>query len=173
MLKVGDRAEVTVTSAQVFGLFCRAGTEEVLVRIPYVSWIASFASCQQIAEPGDVLSVKVTHVHPESGQVSGDMRALYPDPWKNDALQAGEIHEATVRRCVPEADRCDDQPAYLVEVLPGAFGMLCASDHSLLPGQRCNVLLKAVNPERHSVVLALVDNGSEQDAAMKNQRKNE
>jgi hypothetical protein len=165
MLKVGDRAEVTVTSAQVFGLFCRVGTDEVLVRIPYVSWIASFASCCQFAEPGDVLSVKITHMDPESGQFSGAIRDLYPDPWASDVLQAGAVHEAIVRRYVPEADRCDGRPAYLLEMLPGAFAMLCASDLSFRPGERCRVLLESVHPERHAVVLAPVDNDSEQAVA--------
>jgi hypothetical protein len=47
-LEPGDVVRVVVRKTAVFGLFCEYGTHEILVLIPEVSWIPSFASCEQV-----------------------------------------------------------------------------------------------------------------------------
>jgi ribosomal protein S1 len=80
MVAAGDILDVEVQTVAAFGLFCRAGEQQVLVRIPETSWVASYCSCQQFAAPGDRLRVRVLHVDPESGQASASITALYPNP---------------------------------------------------------------------------------------------
>jgi len=163
MLKVGDRVEVEVRKVEPFGLFCRAGTEELLVLIPEISWIAPM-TCSEFAEAGDTLTVKITIADSESGTIGATIRGLHPDPWEQGVLKVGSVHDTTVRKYVPEARKCDGQPGYLVEVVPGGFGMLPAAGLSLSAGQRCRVVLKDVMPESGAVVLALAEGGGESDA---------
>ena len=94
MVAVGDIVEVEVVSVAVFGLFCRYGEQEVLVLIPEISWIASYNSCEQFAAPGDRFRVKVLRVDDVSGQASGSIIALHPNPWQSDKLALGTEYRA-------------------------------------------------------------------------------
>jgi hypothetical protein len=62
MLNPGDVVWAVVRKTAVFGLFCAYGTHELLVLIPEVSWIPSFASCEQVAAVGDELEVQIVHI---------------------------------------------------------------------------------------------------------------
>ena len=107
----------------VFGLFCEYGTHEILVLIPEISWIPSFASCEQVAAVGDELEVKIVHIDRERNKIAGSFRALYPesDPW-HGAWQfgVGDVLDATVVRWVERADRCGDAGGYLLALRPAA-----------------------------------------------------
>src|SRR4029434_8011752 len=110
MLESGDVVEVEVRTVAVFGVFCRHGEQEVLVLIPETSWIASYCSCHQFAEPGDRLTVKVLHVDAVRGQAAASVTALHPDPWPGGLLEPGTEHQARVVRAVEDADRCGGSP---------------------------------------------------------------
>ena len=116
MLAAGQIIEVKVQAVAVFGLFCRHEEQDVLVLIPEISWIASFDSCQQVAEPGDRLTVKVIHVDSDTGKVSASIKQLYPDPWTDGSLAPGTEYQARVVRFVEKADRCKGGPGYLLEL---------------------------------------------------------
>jgi hypothetical protein len=139
MLAAGEIVEVQVQTVAVFGLFCRHEGQEVLVLIPETSSVASFNSCLQFATPGDQLTVKVIHVDATDGKAAGSIKALHPDPWAAGLLAPGTDYQARVVRLVETADRCDDGPAYLLELLPGAYVMLCGSGPPLEVGQSCAV----------------------------------
>ena len=138
MVAAGDILDVEVQRAAVFGLFCRAGEQEVLVLIPETSWVASFCSCRQFAVPGDRLRVRVLRVDAESRQASASIKALHPDPWPSGRLAVGTAHQARVVRAIPNADRCGDGPGHLLELLPGAFVVLCGRS-PLVVGRLCLV----------------------------------
>lgn len=154
MLKVGDVVDAEVTNVQVFGIFCRHRQEEVLVLIPETSWIASACSCEQFAQPGDTLTVKILHIDAASGKIAATIKGHHVNPWETDQLNVGCRHDALVVRHVEKSDRCNDKPAYLLELLPGAFTMLCDTTKSLVPGERVTVIIKSSNPQKRAVQIA-------------------
>ena len=160
MLEIGDVVDVEVQSVKVYGVFCRYESEDLLVLIPETSWIASYNSCEQFAEPGDKLTVKIKHIDAESGKVAGTIRELHPNPWETGLLDKGRKHTARIVRYVPKADRCDDQPAYLVELVPGAFAILCAAGQHMKAGDQVTVVIQKSNSHNNSVMLERQHNGS-------------
>lgn len=156
MVEAGDILNVEVQSTAPFGLFCRAGEQEVLVLIPETSWIASYCSCQQFAGPGDRLRVQVLHADAKSGKVSASIRALYPDPWPFGWLAPGTEHRARVVRFIESADRCGDGPGYLLELMPGAYVVLCGGPR-LESGQNCTVTVVASDFSKRAVRVALTE----------------
>ena len=154
MVAAGDIIEVEVVSVAVFGLFCRYGEQEVLVRIPEISWIASYNSCEQFASPGDRFRVMVIYINAVSGQVSGSIKAICPDPWPSDKLAVGTEYRARVVRPVASADRCGGAPGYLLELFPAAYVMMCGGPH-LESGQVRSVRIIASNSFKRSVQVAL------------------
>jgi predicted RNA-binding protein with RPS1 domain len=151
-LVVGQIVEAEVELATVFGLFCRCAGHVALVLIPETSWITSFSACDQFAAPGDRFAVKILHMD-RAGRIAASIRIIHPDPWPAGRLEVGAVFQARVVRFVPAADRCADQPAYLVELLPGAYAMLCAAGLALQPGQRCPVRIVRSEPRRRAVTL--------------------
>ncbi|MFL5340746.1 MAG: S1 RNA-binding domain-containing protein [Gemmataceae bacterium] len=154
MIATGQIVEVEVQTVAVFGLFCRHDGQDVLVRIPETSWVASYCSCHQFAAPGDRLTVKVIHVDVNSGEVSASITALHPNPWPDGLLAAGTEHQARVVRFVESADRCGDGPGYLLELLPGAYAMLCGGGPPLGVGQFCGVMVVESDFSRRAVRVA-------------------
>jgi len=161
MLAPGDILEVEVRTVAVFGLFCRAGEQEVLVLIPEISWVASFSSCLQFAAPGDRFRVRVLHADAESGKLSAGIKAMHPDPWPTGRLEPGTVHEARVVRRIENADRCGGGSGHLLELLPGAYVVLCGT-HQLASGQSCQVRVVASEFIQRSVQVVLV-NSAETD----------
>ncbi len=155
MLAAGGVIDVEVARVEVFGLFCRAGAQEVLVLIPDISWIASFCSCRQFATPGDRLTVQILNVDAERGQVAASVRALHPDPWPSGRLAVGTLHQARVVRYIESADRCRNGPGYLLELLPGAYAVLCGA-MLLENGQVCSVTVTASDFSMRAVRVAPV-----------------
>jgi len=160
MVAVGDVVDATVTAVQVFGVFCRHESHDMLVLIPETSWIASFNSCEQFAEPGDMLTIKIKHVDHQSGKIAATIKERHPDPWQTDQLDAGKQHLARVVRYVEKSDRCKDEPAYLIELMPGAYTMLCASGISLQPDDQVSVTIQSSNSINHAVSVAISQPGS-------------
>lgn len=122
-LKPGDIVRAVVRKTAVFGLFCEYRTHEILVLIPDVSWIPSFAGCEQVAAIGDELEVKIVHVDTERSKIAGSIRAVYPenDPWSGAwQLNTGDVLEASVVRWVEKADRFAGAGGYLLALRPGA-----------------------------------------------------
>lgn len=156
MVVAGDILEVEVRAAAPFGLFCRADERDVLVLISETSWIASFSSCQQFAGPGDRFRVQVLHADAASGKVSASIKALYPDPWPFGWLAPGTEHRARVVRFIERADRCGDGPGCLLELMPGAYAVLCGGV-PLESGRTCTVTVVTSDFSNRSVQVALTD----------------
>jgi predicted RNA-binding protein with RPS1 domain len=154
MLATGQVVEVEVCTVAVFGVFCRYEEQEILVLIPEISWIASFCACHQFAKPGDRLTVKIIHADVATGKIAGSIKALHPDPWTNDALAPGTDHLARVVRYVEKADRCNDGPGYLIELMPGAYVMLCANGSSLEADQQIMVTVRESDFTKRAVRVA-------------------
>jgi predicted RNA-binding protein with RPS1 domain len=151
MLAIGQIIEVEVQMTAVFGIFCRYAEQDILVLIPEISWIASFGMCHQFAEPGDRFLVKIKHVDQRTGKVAASIKELHPNPWETGQLAPGAEHQARVVRYVDKADRCDDSPGYLLELLPGAYLMLCADGLSLKKNQQCRAKVYESDAIRHVV----------------------
>ncbi len=128
---------------------------EILVLIPEISWIPSFASCEQAAAVGDELEVKIVHIDPERNQIAGSVRALHPesDPWHGAwRLGVGDVLEATVLRWVERADRCGGVGGHLLALRPAALVMLCGQEAGRFRrGDRVPVRVTAID-ERHRQV---------------------
>jgi hypothetical protein len=154
MLASGQIVEVEVRAVAVFGLFCQYEEQEVLVLIPETSWVASYCSCQQFAAPGDRLTVKIIHVDAGRGKISASVKALHPDPWPGGLLTPGTEHRARVLRFVESADRCGDGPGYLLELLPGAYVMLCGGGPPLEVGEFCAVSVVGSDFSKRAVRVA-------------------
>ncbi len=130
-LDTGDVVRAVVRKTAVFGLFCEYGSHEILVLIPEISWIPSFASCEQVAAVGDELKIKIVHIDRERNKVAGSLRALHPgsDPWHGAwRLGVGDVLNATVVRWAENADRCGGGGGYLLALRPAAFVMLCGQE---------------------------------------------
>jgi|LakMenEpi03Aug12_release.lakeMendotaPanAssembly.Ray.scaffolds.fasta_scaffold41838_4 predicted RNA-binding protein with RPS1 domain len=153
MLSVGDTVSVEVTSPQVYGVFCRNASAEMLVVIPETSWIASFNSCLQFVRPGDQLTVKIKNIDIPTGKISASVKSVHPNPWETKKIIVGGNYDARVVRFVESADRCCNKPAYLIELLPGAYVMLSAGDHQVASGQVVAVKILAADLRQASVVV--------------------
>lgn len=157
----GDVVRAIMRKVAVFGLFCDYGPYEILVLIPEISWIPSFASCEQVASVGDELEVKIIHVDRERNKIAGSLRAIHPenDPWSGVwQLQVGDVIEAIVVRWVERADRCGDSGGYLLALRPGALAMLCdVGAGNLKNGDRCPVRVTSIDPANRKVVVELVE----------------
>lgn len=159
-LNTGDVVRAVVRQTAVFGLFCAYRAHEILVLIPELSWIPSFASCEQVAAVGDELAVKIIHIDRQRNKIAGSLIALHPesDPWHGAwRLVVGDVVEATVVRWVEKADRCGDAGGYLLALRPAALVMLCGQDAGRLKsGDRCAVRVTSIDPSRKKVTVALV-----------------
>ncbi|TWU19218.1 General stress protein 13 [Allorhodopirellula heiligendammensis] len=155
---VGQIVDVTVTSVQTYGIFCADDDHtQVLVLIPELSWTASFCSCKQFANVGDSITVKILHIDDESGKIVASIRQIFANPWATDAFREGRRYTAKVIRHVQSADRCNNSSGYLLELVPGAFVMLCASDLALVPGDACGVEITRVLPDARAVTVTLTN----------------
>jgi hypothetical protein len=159
-LKTGDVVRAIVRKTAVFGLFCEYGTQEILVLIPEISWIPSFASCEQVAAVGDELEVKIIHIDRERNKIAGSVRVLHPesDPWHGAwRLGVGEVLEATVVRWVEKADRCGDAGGYLLALRPAALVMLCGQEAGRFKSaDRVAVRVTAIDARQRKVTVAVV-----------------
>ncbi len=155
MVKVGDIIEVEVKKTEVYATWCSFEGETVLVLIPDTSWVASFNSCQQFAEPSDRLTVKIVNVDQSSGKIAASIRGAFPNPWESNEFRIGCQFMARVVRYVPVADRCGDQPGYLLELIPGSYVMLCAEGRTYTSNERIAVLITETNPARRAVKVSL------------------
>jgi hypothetical protein len=164
MIAVGSIIDVEVQTVAVFGLFCRAGAVDVLVLIPETSWVASYCSCEQFAAPGDRFRVKVLRADAESGKVSASIKALHPDPWPSGQLAPGTVHQARVVRPIESADRCGGGPGHLLELLPGAYVVLCGGS-PLATGQSYAVRVVSSDPFQGAVQVALAESGPSESRA--------
>lgn len=155
MVAIGDVVTAEVKDVQVFGIFCSHESQEILVLIPEISWIASFNSCLQFAEPGDQLTVKIKNIDHESGKIAATIKGLYPNPWETAQFNVGTTHTGRVIRYVEKSDRCNNQPAFLIELVPGAFTMLCADGLSFQPGQTCRLTIEKSDAFNNAVSVKL------------------
>ncbi len=153
MLAVGDTVTAEVTSLQVFGVFCRHASHDMLVVIPETSWIASFNSCLQFADIGDQLTVKITNIDQPTGKIAASVKDLHPDPWTNEKIIVGAHYNARVVRFVESTDRCNNRSAYLIELLPGSYAMLASGDRAISCGQNVAVKVLAADLRQSSVVV--------------------
>ncbi len=159
-LNTGDVVRAVVRKTAVFGLFCEFGPHEILVLIPEISWIPSFASCEQVAAVGDEMEVKVIHIDRERNKIAGSFVALHPesDPWHGKwQLGVGDVLEATVVRRVEKADRCGDAGGYLLALRPAALVMLCGQEGGRFKsGETVAVKVTALDSRSRQVTVALV-----------------
>jgi hypothetical protein len=158
-LSIGDVVRAVVRQTAVFGLFCEFQSHVILVLIPEVSWIPSFASCEQVAAVGDELEIKIIHIDEDRHQIVGSLKALHPEntPWSGSwRLGVGDELEATVVRWVEKADRCGDTGGYLLALRPSALVMLCGQESGRFKSDdRCTVRVTALDPARKKVEVAL------------------
>jgi len=159
-LNTGDVVRAVVRKTAVFGLFCEYATHEILVLIPEISWIPSFANCQQVAAVGDELEIRIIHIDRERNKIAGSLVALHPesDPWHGAwQLGVGDVLEATVVRWVEKADRCGDAGWYLLALRPAALVMLCGQEAGRFKnGDTVAVKVTSLDARSRQVTVGLV-----------------
>jgi hypothetical protein len=158
-LKTGDVVRAVVRKTAVYGLFCEYKVHEILVLIPEVSWIPSFASCEQVADVGDEFEVKIVHFNRDRNQFVGSVRAVNPgnNPWDGEwRLGVDDVLEATVLRWVEEADRCGGAGGYLLALRPAALVMLCGQVAGRFEnGDKLGVTITAIEPHHRKITVKL------------------
>jgi ribosomal protein S1 len=160
VLNTGDVVRAVVRKTTVFGLFTESRKHEILVLIPEISWIPSFASCEQAASVGDALEVKIVHIDKDRNKIAGSLRLLHPesDPWHGAwQLGVGDVLDATVVRWVEKADRCGDAGGYLLALRPAALVMLCGQEAGRFArGDRVAVRVTTIDARLRKVTVALM-----------------
>jgi ribosomal protein S1 len=159
--EVGDVVRAKVSRVEIFGAFCEFEDQEILVLIPEVSWIASFASCQEVISIGDELEVEILHVNENPRAISASVRANHPksNPWdKRWSIRVGDEISANVLRWVEKPHRCHDSGGYLLALRPSALVMLCGVEAGRLKAcDECQVVVTAVDALKHQVRVSLVE----------------
>ncbi len=160
ILNEGDIVDVVVKRKEVYGLFCQFHEYEILVLITDISWIASFCSCEQVADVGDKLRIKITGIDYEHNRIGGSIKQLYPEnnPWDGSwNIHEGMTIRAKVKRYVKKADRCEDKPGYFVELKPGSCAMLCDSGKDLRINTLINVIITKIDLNKRAVEIELAE----------------
>lgn len=160
-LKIGDVVTVQVRRTEVFGLFCDYQSHEILVLIPDISWIPSVNSCNNFAEVGDTLDVKILNIDRERNRIAGSLRAVHPenDPWSGAwQINVGDVFNAKVVRWVERTHRCGDAGGFLLALRPGAFVMLCDQKaNRFSQGGTCTVRITSIDTHRHAISVGLIE----------------
>ena len=153
--KIGDTIDVVANTVRPYGVHCLFENDTpVLLLIADISWVASFASCDQFASVGDQLTVRIRHIDDASGKIAVSIRDRFVNPWANGEFQRGATYNATVIRSVRHADRCGDGPGVLLQLIPGSFAMLCGQAADVQVGQDCEVTVLDSSVERRAVSIA-------------------
>jgi hypothetical protein len=150
-LIVGQVIEVEVATSEVYGLFCKWNSVSIFIDILSISWIASFNSATQIAAPGDRLTVLVTNVSDDERENRASLRDRYSNPWPEGLLREGRVHSAKIIRYVEQSDRCANRSAYLLEIVPGGYAMLCENSLQLTAGETHRVIIVESTPSCSAV----------------------
>lgn len=158
-LKPGEIVTARVKRVAAFGLFLDYRGLDLLLLIPETSWIACYASCDQLADVGDEFRVRILAYAVDRDQYAVSHKAVYPDsiPWSGPGgLKVGETREATVVRAVERADRCSVGKGWLLELRPGAYVMMCGhGEAGWQRGDRCRVTVTVVDQARWIVTVRL------------------
>lgn len=175
-IKDGDVMEGTVARLTNFGAFVDLGGVDGLVHVSEISY-------ERVNKPSDVLkagqkvTVKVLSVDFDRDRISLSIKQTLPEPWDGieDKAPAGAILEGTVKRLT-------DFGAF-VEVFPGVEGLVhisqIAHEHIATPadklttGEKVQVKVLSVDPERRRLALSIKALLPEPEGAKKQDNKRE
>lgn len=157
-LTVGDTVEGTVARLTDFGAFVDLGGVDGLVHVSEISY-------ERVGKPSDVLkvgekvNVKILSVDEDRNRISLSIKQTLPEPWDGIEEKApeGAVLEGTVKRLTSFGA--------FVEVFPGVEGLVhisqIAHEHIATPndvlktGEKVNVKVLEVHPERHRLALSI------------------
>ncbi|WP_172189607.1 30S ribosomal protein S1 [Lentilactobacillus kribbianus] len=175
-IKDGDVMEGTVARLTNFGAFVDLGGVDGLVHVSEISY-------ERVNKPSDVLkagqkvTVKVLSVDFDRDRISLSIKQTLPEPWDGieDKAPAGAVLEGTVKRLT-------DFGAF-VEVFPGVEGLVhisqIAHEHIATPadklttGEKVQVKVLSVDPERRRLALSIKALLPEPEGAKKQDNKRE
>lgn len=175
-IKDGDVMEGTVARLTNFGAFVDLGGVDGLVHVSEISY-------ERVNKPSDVLkagqkvTVKVLSVDFDRDRISLSIKQTLPEPWDGieDKAPAGAVLEGTVKRLT-------DFGAF-VEVFPGVEGLVhisqIAHEHIATPadklttGEKVQVKVLIVDPERRRLALSIKALLPEPEGAKKQDNKRE
>ncbi|UDM31598.1 30S ribosomal protein S1 [Lentilactobacillus laojiaonis] len=153
-----DVMEGKVVRLTKFGAFVDLGGIDGLVHISQISY-DRVNNPADVLEVGQTVTVKVLSVDYDKERIALSIKATLPEPWDDieDKAPVGSTLEGTVKRLT-------DFGAF-VEVFPGVEGLVHISQIShehvntpgdvLKVGQRVNVKVLDVEPERHRLGLSI------------------
>lgn len=149
---------IVVSEVHVWGVVAAFNNLRVLVLIPEVSWVASFSSCEEFCDPGDVICVRVLHVDDNGKDVYASIKRVYSDPWTTGVLSTGRVLLAKFRRRIASASRCGGDAADLLEAVPGGYVVVCGNSKSFKASEEVYVYIKEANPEKWSLLVVQCQN---------------
>jgi small subunit ribosomal protein S1 len=157
-LEPGQVRRGVVSSIRDFGVFVDLGGLDGLVHISELAW-TRVASANQVLSVGQEVEVLVLHVDLASQRIGLSIKRLQPDPWTQAVTkyQPGQLVSGVVAHVAKFGAFVELEPGveglvHLSELADGEFG---DPSNIVAPGQRVNVLVLSVEPDRHRVSLSL------------------
>ncbi|MFP4037527.1 MAG: 30S ribosomal protein S1, partial [Desulfobacteraceae bacterium] len=155
----GDLLQGRVTRCADFGAFVELGPGlEGLVHVSEMSHTRRVARPEEVAAPGDLVSVVVKEIDSERRRISLSIKDATGDPWADveDSIKPGQTVDGTIEK--------EERYGYFINLAPGITGLLHKSRleeatgpeglENLKPGQRISVLVESVDPEAKRIALA-------------------
>lgn len=160
-LKTGDTVSGTVTNVTDFGVFVDLGGLEGLIHVSELSWGRVHHPCE-ILKVNDPVKTMVLQVSEENGRVALSLKRLHDNPWESitDAHRVGDIVSATVTSLARFGvfARLKEGVEGLIHISSlGGSDSVGDLPKSLAPGQRIQVRILHIDPEKRRLGLSLAE----------------
>jgi len=160
-LKPGDEWEGKVRRLETFGAFVDLGGLDGLVHVSEVSH-TRVAHPREVLREGETVKVRVLKVETDSegrSRIGLSIKAALPDPWigVEQRYQAGQRLEGIVARLTDFGAFITLAPGIdgLVHVSEAALGRVRHVKDVLAPGDKVEVVVKAVDPDKRRIALSI------------------
>jgi small subunit ribosomal protein S1 len=175
---IGEKVNGKVTRCAGFGAFVEiAPGIEGLVHLSEMSYTKRVTKAEEVANPGDVVSVVIKEIDPQRRRISLSIKDTEGDPWIGvpESFGVGQRVEGVVEK--------KEKFGYFVTLSPGVTGLLplskikAASKPSqydkLQQGDKVNVLIEEIQVDQRKITLApgdLMEEGDWESFAKKDEK---
>lgn len=155
---IGDIVEGKVQRLAPFGAFVEiAPGVEGLAHISELSWEKRIAKPEEVLAPGDIVSVKIKEIVPESRRISLSLKDAKGDPWLNipDEFSQGAVVGGRIES--------KSQHGLFVRLAPGLVGLVpqtvlekLQAFSGLGAGDAVEVVIRNIDPQTRRISLGPV-----------------